>query len=1224
MPIQNGKMYSYPTKTVYGDDGDADDSVRKNFCMTYRGRFYYTIQRKDGSMWLGCCDKQSKWNYPFYLQGLDEDIAYLNYNDRNTVVTLTLKNNTKLLVEATQHKRDHARPRTFSWSYFQVQNIEKSNFKNPMNLTDSCAVYDDNDFHFLGKERTMNSLLKQIDQLPDNSVGFSSSYSWRNLVDELTYMTRPQILDIQKIQNVKEEVLELEKEIIQFYEEEIVVPDNTKRLKLKDANSYFSPENANHITWKRQIWKQMVHSKIDSEIYPIDSLIRSVRYAVSLNNFTAACEIYELYKNMTKKSEKYIEPKLECNMVGRPDRNLLMDIACDPCTKFWTGEDKFVDLWIYDVPSVGMVSGEGACVQCMMGNLQSQFACTKNLPGNDGHQWFCDTRNQPFMKSRETGSQRDRKKLFLSVLEHEPEYLINKVWFMNGQLLLEVLIDLYAQQKFEQLQYCIKYGDRANAFRDPISESNDVLHKEEFPSPPFFLEWAMKQVIGDTLNVFTNEDSTFDMLILDKIVNAALAFNSMDEILLKFIKFPVIQESLMRIFILLDEDKDEVSDELPSDENAMYWTRRHLQGHTFGSAANTKTRITDLLLTSSNGISSSELLEKQIYTAEKFLKQIRLSIVKPIRMNENQFDPIRLHIFYSRRSEHLLDRVKHSITEMKYITYDRESGHNDLEAVQMSKCLKTCQFIVPLWKKQLLHSAYGASPGTKQVDAYKTIFEVNSTGDRLNLILNNYRIPTDISQVPIEIIPFTDKTGVLDPRGDKTEMVMDEDGKFDFSKLNRHFIDNTIPGQGRQYQGAFYIQTVLNHPSIGEKLGQYSIKKKYFWVEQEKHHPDLPSYHQSLKLLSKKYSNLLYQGIELMNVKKDIDDNTLNDIDRILVESWDWITGICDRMEEKLLFGAKQLEKYGRHKLGTGEGLPDNVFNERGFHEALAPLNYPHLQTGENQTLDNTPLAVRDFQSYLLSLMRWSSGEHEGHLPVMLIQDQEHTALIIDALLAWQINSSSYRKDKKLKLLKPEGSFFTRGQSVTVPGVQMPDLRTEEIDISIPYAVHSNLLLPGKRRDEVMSPASIMTDTKKHPVIIPSLDEDDSETVDTEPHSSMEIHHDPFKKPELPRSDVDKLSVDRKVSFKASISKVESEVTSFFEKQESTSECTMRFNWIERWEQLFKVFSRIFPPKNVNSPLRYFQTYANICEAIQKDIEKETISKWSGTCSMMLDGDKVL
>jgi hypothetical protein len=1221
LPIQNGKLYSYPTKTVYGDDGDADESVRKNFCMTYRGRFYYSVRRKDGSMWLGCCDKQSKWNYPFYLQGLSEDIAHLNYNDRNTVVTLTLNNNTKLLVEATQHKRDHARPRTFSWSYFQVQNIEKSNFKNPMNLTDSCAVYDDHAFYFMGKERSMNSLLNQIDQIPDNSIDSSSSYCWRNLVDEFTYITRPNVSDVQKVQNLKEDVLKLEEDLIKFYDEDIVVPDNIKRLKLKDAKVYFSSENANHVTWKRKIWKQLVQFKIDPKNYSKKALIKSVRYAVSLNNFTAACEIYELYKKMTNNSEKHVEPKLECNMIGRPDRNLLMDIACDPCTKFWTGEDKFVDLWIYDVPSVGMVSGEGACIQCIMGNLQSQFACTKNLPGNDGHQWFCDTRNQPFLNTRETGSQRDRKKLFMSVLEHEPEYLTNKVWFMNGQLLLEVLIDLYAQQKFEQLQYCIKYGDRANAFRDPISDSHDVLHKEEFPSPPFFLEWAMKQVIGDTLSVFTNKQSTFDMLILDKLVNAALSFNAMDAILIDFVKFPVIQESLMRIFILLDEDKDDVSDELPPDENAMYWTRRHLQGHTFGSAAKTKSRITDLLITSSNGISSSELLEKQICTAEKFLKQIRLSIVKPIRMNENQFDPIRLHTFLSRRSEHLLDRVKHSITEMKYITYDRESGHNDLEAVQMSKCLKTCQFIVPLWKKQVLHSAYGASPGTKQVDAYKTIFEVSPSNKvQPELVLNNYRTPSDISRVPIELLPFTDKTGVLDPRGDKTEMLMDEDGKFDFSKLNRHFIDITIPGQGRQYQGAFYIQTVLDHPTMGEKVGQYSIKKKYFWVEQDKHHPDLPSYHQSLKLLGKKYSSLLYQAIELMNVRKEIDEKMLHKVDQILVKSWDWITGICDRMEEKLVFGAKQLEKFGRDKLGAGEGLPDNVFNERGFHEALAPLNYPHLNTGESQTLDNTPLAIRDFQSYLLSLMRWSSGDHEGHLPVMMIQDQEHTALIIDALLAWKISSAGYRRDKKVNQLNPEDNFFTRGQSVIVPGVQMPDLKTEEIDISIPYAVHSNLLVPGKRRDEVMNPANLMKTTQNQPVI-PSLDEDESEAIETDAQSPTEST---FKIPELPRFDAGKLITEGKVSSKESVTGVESEVTSFFEKQESTSECTMKFNWIERWEKLFKVFSRMFPTKNSNSPLRYFQTYANFCEAIQRDIENETISKWSGTCSMMLDGDKIL
>jgi len=49
--------------------------------------------------------------------------------------------------------------------------------------------------------------------------------------------------------------------------------------------------------------------------------------------------------------------------------------------------------------------------------------------------------------------------------------------------------------------------------------------------------------------------------------------------------------------------------------------------------------------------------------------------------------------------------------------------------------------------------------------------------------------------------------------------------------------------------------------------------------------------------------------------------------------------------------------------------------------------------------------------------------------------------------------------------------------------------------------VHSNLLTPGKRRDEVMSPASLMQDTNNQPVI-PSLDEDDSEAVDTEPQSS--------------------------------------------------------------------------------------------------------------------------
>jgi len=126
------------------------------------------------------------------------------------------------------------------------------------------------------------------------------------------------------------------------------------------------------------------------------------------------------------------------------------------------------------------------------------------------------------------------------------------------------------------------------------------------------------------------------------------------------------------------------------------------------------------------------------------------------------------------------------------------------------------------------------------------------------------------------------------------------------------------------------------------------------------------------------------------------------------------------------------------------------------------------------------------------------------------------------------------------------------------------------------------------------------------------------------PSLQQKNHQEHFKIPELPRSESDKLGAERKVSFKENMSEVESEVTSFFEKQESTSECTMKFNWIERWEQLFKVFSRMFPPKNVNSPLRYFQTYANICEAIQKAIEKETISKWSGTCSIMLDGDKVL
>ena len=217
-------------------------------------------------------------------------------------------------------------------------------------------------------------------------------------------------------------------------------------------------------------------------------------------------------------------------------------------------------------------------------------------------------------------------------------------------------------------------------------------------------------------------------------------------------------------------------------------------------------------------------------------------------------------------------------------------------------------------------------------------------------------------------------------------MTLNDEGKFDFSKLNRHFIDITIPGQGRQYQGAFYVQTILDHPDIGEKIGQYSIKKKYYWVEHGRNDADLPSYHQSLKLISKKYSNLLYQGIELLNFNKDIEERTPYKIDKILSESWEWISGICDRMEEKLLFGAKQLEKFSKMKLGAGsEGLPDNVFNERGFHEALAPLNYPHIHTGENKALENTPLAIRDFQSYLLSLMRWSSGEHEGHLPVMMI-----------------------------------------------------------------------------------------------------------------------------------------------------------------------------------------------------------------------------------------------
>ena len=133
------------------------------------------------------------------------------------------------------------------------------------------------------------------------------------------------------------------------------------------------------------------------------------------------------------------------------------------------------------------------------------------------------------------------------------------------------------------------------------------------------------------------------------------------------------------------------------------------------------------------------------------MKQIRLSIVKPIRPSENQFDPIGLHNFYSRRSEHLLDRIKSGITELKYITYDRDDGglgHNDAEAVKMSKCLKTCQFIVPNWKKQPLRQAYGAAPGTKQPDSYVVEFEEGLNDlDVDNLFLENYRVPSEISQV---------------------------------------------------------------------------------------------------------------------------------------------------------------------------------------------------------------------------------------------------------------------------------------------------------------------------------------------------------------------------------------------------------------------------------------------------------------------------------------------
>lgn len=367
---------------------------------------------------------------------------------------------------------------------------------------------------------------------------------------------------------------------------------------INELTKYFSDANPNYVLYLRKIFYLVLHElstisdvneitkKYENE--PIDKnhpiyqilwqLYKSLEFAIYHKNYTAGCEIYNLYIKYCLKnpklhhliSKKLSKPNASINFVTKPDNNLLFDLSVGSCinkTLDQTETDsrhcnQHGNIMIFDnythllveTPNGYENHSLGCCYSCTC-NYSRYHVCGHKQPSGD--KWNCD-----FLESTQGakiyGSHMDRVNLFLKIVSFEKENYIQNILCQNiiskNKLLFECLMDIYVEEKFQQLQAMKRDSINKNNWQAPASLASDFLHEKELPSPNNFINLALYYTAEATLDYILDESKCrkINEKILDKIVNFILSFNKLDVHLDKFVKHPRLIMSLIRIYLLLD------------------------------------------------------------------------------------------------------------------------------------------------------------------------------------------------------------------------------------------------------------------------------------------------------------------------------------------------------------------------------------------------------------------------------------------------------------------------------------------------------------------------------------------------------------------------------------------------------------------------------------------------------------------------------------------------